>query len=395
MGKNNNEIEIDNLIAEGKSAFESVNYRQAKQIFLKAIRIAPFRKDLKQMLSDSIEQEVASGSVSHEVPQVSEQSLKKPSQAIKTQISQKGEEPPDDFDKIFPHPKNVVKEIEEKKSFFVPGAEIETPKSFDPSPKKSESDVSESDTKFKKKEIARHRQPSVKLRNNNKTIMILFLFGFLSFLALSGFLFFGEGIRGALIQILKREPPIDPKQKEANQKLFEANSYLNQGLYEKAIETLEQAIKIAPPDLSAINQRMGQLYFNYGNQLYNESKFKEASIYLAKATDTVPNDTEYLNLLGHTYFSIGRQTKSKETQKTNYDKAINTYKKALAIDDKNLKVYQNLARAYIAINQPLEAVKIYQKIIDVSPEENDATDFARKRIESMTGKKIPFKTKQD
>lgn len=395
---NNAKDMIEKIIEEGKAAFDEGNFIKAKELFLKAVRIAPFRKDIKELLADTLEK---TKNISLKETTVKQAKPTPPPEPPAAKIPRPETKDPMSFIpsapplKPAPEPQKTVNTPQKESQFYIPGAQIDKARqeTFVRSEPAKQLEPEQEETKIQPQQKTTARAKKVtqhKVRNNTKTLMILFLFGFLSFACIAGFLFFGEGIRSALIQIFKMEPPIDPKQKEANQKLFEANSFANQQLYTKAIEMLEEALKIQPPDISAINQRLGELYATYGNNLYNDSKFNEAIEYFEKALKITPKNSEYLTIIAHSYYSIARNDKS--NSKSLYSKSIKYYNDASSAAPDNLKIYRDLARTYIAANQQIEAMKIYQKIIDIAPEDDEIAISARKKLESMTGRKIPPKT---
>ena len=356
MNKNFSTTDIDELVNQGKRALDSGDYRTAKEILRRAISLAPFRKDLKDLLAISIDADSSSKSASPTV------SIPERKQAAREVLSEAPKITPPRQKTQFDSPTISIER--EKRRVEIPSTSKEIP----PPPKGK----------------VKHT-----VRGSNRALIALFVFGFLSFVAVAVILFFGEGIQNALVHIIHREPPIDPVQKEANQKLFEANSYINQELYPKAIETLEVALKLSPPEPEQIKMRLAQVCYEYGNQFYNDSKYKEAIEYYEKASKVYPKEIEYLHSIGHSYFYLARQNKLLGRPfKDYFEKAIKAYRAVLEIDPGNLSTYNDLARAHIGINQPQEAIVIYQKIIEIAPEDNEIAISAQKKLESILGKKI-------
>jgi len=74
-----------------------------------------------------------------------------------------------------------------------------------------------------------------------------------------------------------------------------------------------------------------------------------------------PKDSRILNNLGNIY-----------KDKKEYEKAIDLYKQAIAIDGRYIGTYYNLANIYRDIEQYEKAIPLYKKIIEISPDRADA-----------------------
>jgi len=62
----------------------------------------------------------------------------------------------------------------------------------------------------------------------------------------------------------------------------------------------------------------------------------------------------------------------------NYEEAVNYFKKAIALDDKNLCAYNNLAVTYARMKKYDEAKKIWKEMLKVNPKYSGALENLKK-----------------
>jgi tetratricopeptide (TPR) repeat protein len=101
----------------------------------------------------------------------------------------------------------------------------------------------------------------------------------------------------------------------------------------------------------------GTLYFNRGNELYKQKRYKEAVEEYTKAIEINKNDTDALNNRGIAYYQIGK-----------YIEAINDFNKVIESEPDALFTYQSRAITYNTIGLHIEANADYKKVIELNPD---------------------------
>lgn len=136
------------------------------------------------------------------------------------------------------------------------------------------------------------------------------------------------------------------KQKEFAQQLFIDASLLDlEGKYAEAILDYQEALKLDPS---------AGIYYALGKDYFKLNKLLPALENTQKAVELEGKNTEYLTLLG-TIYSVSR----------NLDSAEVVFNKIISIDSSNINAQYNLAQLYEA-NQPIKALKSYNKILDIT-----------------------------
>jgi len=103
--------------------------------------------------------------------------------------------------------------------------------------------------------------------------------------------------------------------------------YYRQGRHEEAIRMFQRGVELAPGNSRA--------YSNLGGAYWAAGRYDKARVWFERSLATRPNYRAYNNL-GTLYFF----------QESRYADAARMYEKALALDDRDYRVWSNLAAAY-------------------------------------------------
>jgi len=125
--------------------------------------------------------------------------------------------------------------------------------------------------------------------------------------------------------------------------------YQSQGMYKEAIEILTEGIKIKENVL--LLQNLGGIYVRLG-------MFDKAINLLDKALKINSNNLGVLNNLSGAYFGLKR-----------YDDAIKTLNQIISIDKNNYKIYLNLSLIYLEKGERDKATIVLDKLVKLSPEQ--------------------------
>jgi tetratricopeptide (TPR) repeat protein len=123
------------------------------------------------------------------------------------------------------------------------------------------------------------------------------------------------------------------------------------------INQLEQATKMSPTSKEA--------WINYGNSLMDTQRYSEAIVAYEKALALDPKNVGVRVDLGTCYRGVGK-----------FDKAVEEYRTALKIDPNFPNGHRNLAVVLASdLHQPKEAVKEFQKYLEIMPNAPDANEI--------------------
>lgn len=109
------------------------------------------------------------------------------------------------------------------------------------------------------------------------------------------------------------------------------------------------------------------VYYEYGKASFKAEKYENAIKYLNKATDLGMNERSVYLFKGFSNFYL-----------TKYDDAIVNFQDAIKADDKFLLSYSWLAKCYIVQSKNDEALKVYEKMLTIDPENAEAKDRVTK-----------------
>jgi len=126
-----------------------------------------------------------------------------------------------------------------------------------------------------------------------------------------------------------------------------ANIYYDKGDYDSAIRFYREAILLEPDYMEP--------HLGIANALQSKKKNKEALKEYNKALEIKPNAVTY-NSMGVLFFE----------QKA-YEKAVNSYKKALALDNTYAIAYSNLGNVYYKLGMLDKTRKAWEKALQLNP----------------------------
>ena len=139
----------------------------------------------------------------------------------------------------------------------------------------------------------------------------------------------------------------DPNDVESYNRL--ALEFQSQGKLDKAIEIINQAIKISP--------EYGWSYFNLGEILAQQKKLDEAIIAYRRVIELSPDYIYGYRSLGAVLYAQSK-----------FNEAVEVYQTAIKIDSRDIQTYQSLGKALEKLNRNDEAVVVYQKLSKLQPD---------------------------
>lgn len=142
--------------------------------------------------------------------------------------------------------------------------------------------------------------------------------------------------------------------------------YVRLGEIDKAIDAYKNALKINPAYFNA--------HFNLANVYKDREQLDEAIAHYEQAVRYMPGMAMAYNNMAICYNQKGNLEKTKGNEplvKAYKEMAVESYKKAIAIEPRNTKFYNNFASALSDLQRHREAVELYNKALQLGPNEND------------------------
>ncbi|GAB3025783.1 tetratricopeptide repeat protein [Spirosoma pulveris] len=136
---------------------------------------------------------------------------------------------------------------------------------------------------------------------------------------------------------------------EAQELIETGDSYIEQGNYEKAIITYEQAIEVKPDSEWA--------WYGLGVSFYRTSDYERAINAWQKTVDVKPNFDWAWYHLGIAY-----------AQKGDFIKSITAHQKAVQLTPSSEMAWHFLGNAYAQQHDPIRAINAYQRAIELKPD---------------------------
>lgn len=136
--------------------------------------------------------------------------------------------------------------------------------------------------------------------------------------------------------------------RKARAYLHLGNAYAKKKIYDKAIESFNRALELAPD--------YGDAYYNIGAAYYEKGDMENALPYLDSAIRINPKDSE-------AYYYRGLVLNSRKE----HARAISDFKEAILIAPERVEPYRALADTYRAAGKDKEAAALYDKAISAHP----------------------------
>ena len=149
-------------------------------------------------------------------------------------------------------------------------------------------------------------------------------------------------------------------------KFFLGLAYISLNEPRKAIEFLEEALKLGPK-----REDMPSIYSYMGICLRDMAQYRKAIIVLQKGASIDPERTDIHNLMGFCYFKL------KE-----HEKAIKAFHKVLELSPASAIDYANIASNYRDMGNKDMAVRFYKFALEL----DESIDFARVNLRKLEGK---------
>jgi len=127
---------------------------------------------------------------------------------------------------------------------------------------------------------------------------------------------------------------------------FEANNFYLKGQYALSVSTFNECLKLDPFS-SATHYKLASIYLYLKDYSLAEEHAQKAALYN-------PENVWYLYLAGNIYL-----------QNEKFEKARETFKKLIVLDDRQLDFYLNLADVYLKENDLNGALTVYTQIENV------------------------------
>jgi ribosomal protein S12 methylthiotransferase accessory factor len=147
-------------------------------------------------------------------------------------------------------------------------------------------------------------------------------------------------------------------------KFFLGLSYLSTGKPTKALEYLEEALKLEPK-----HQDIPSIYSYMGVCLKELERYQDAIATLRKAEEYDTERTDIYNLLGFCFFKL------KE-----HEKAIKCFRRVLQLDPGSAIDYANIASNYRDMGEREQAIRHYKLALELDP----SIDFARENLQKLS-----------
>src|SRR6185436_1220489 len=176
----------------------------------------------------------------------------------------------------------------------------------------------------------------------------------------------------------------------AEENRTQARAYLEEGkqLYindqdEKAVETLQEAIKL-DPDLAEGYFRLGLAYVAVGKEQEAEDAYKKAVEKYKKYLEANGKDAEAHYNMGQAYAGLHL-----------YSEAVREYRQATRLKDDDADMFYDLGTALSKLAQYDEAVSAFSKSLEIDPNNTRAEDALEEAREGVQRIKAGKKHQED
>jgi tetratricopeptide (TPR) repeat protein len=133
---------------------------------------------------------------------------------------------------------------------------------------------------------------------------------------------------------------------------------------QEQIEQAEKELEQNPKDPEAIKE-LAALYYQNG-------QLEDATRVLENGREAAQKDAEIPLLLGQVYSQRAQVTPEEQQKKDLYKKAGDTYAAAAELEPDNEDAYLLAGQAYDQAGEPAQAIKYYNRYLDLEPEGEQA-----------------------
>lgn len=149
-------------------------------------------------------------------------------------------------------------------------------------------------------------------------------------------------------QAQQRRLSQNSQERSANEYLKEGTEYLSARRYDKAIDSLKQAL--------TLNPNLAPAYLNLGSAYMQLGSYSDAADSIKKAIAINPKDAESRFELGNVYIAMRRPVEAAES-----------FKEALRINPSFANAQMGLGNVYLNVGQMEQAVTAYQEALRLNP----------------------------
>ncbi|MFH0794714.1 MAG: tetratricopeptide repeat protein [bacterium] len=324
LGAREPESKTEQLIRAGKQALKKGNGAEAAEYFKRALREAPLRHDVRQLLAAALDDSI-------EVPPT---------------LGKAGKSRP--FEGL------RVREAFQVVSNGAPSASVPSASALS--------------------RLERSRPPIG---------MISLALGFILLVGASGaFVWLRQS--GMTLFPLASAPEESPEEKALREAISQAEYHRTQGQYGEGIALLENMLQGEVPDEAPVKKKLAQIYLAQGETDYQKSKYTSAIKSYRKAVEYNGSAADYHYQLGWAYYMEGRSKSAdrKSEARESYKKAQEALRQAIQLEGNNVQYYNAMAHVQIALNNTSEAAKMFYKIIELSPDSLEAKR-AKQKLQTM------------
>ena len=340
-------LNLDEIVYQGRKALEDEDWDQATPLLREAVRRAPFRQDFRDMLALAIEGSIANPENTRSPLPITEPPMAPP-EKVDLQTEKTTMLSPDALDL---------------------GEPVESPQFRSRRPASPTVAVPLPRAKDMRRRHRRGPASAILLGLTVGLVMILIAGGV-------GWFILEQQSRSSSRE--GTSPGLPPS--DVQSILIQANVYQQKGEYSKAIERL-----LSLPPIARRNRMLASIYMDHGDNYLMQKPplFKRAIEAYQEAVKHQPENTDYVNALGQTFFTLALTVNDDKDSYARYlQQARETFETVLEQDPENLKALSNLAKVGTHQRDQELQVNSYRTIVEIDPDGDLGRD-ARRNLESL------------
>ncbi len=340
-------LNLDEIVHQGRKALDEEDWDQATPLLREAVRRAPFRQDFRDMLALAIEGSIAnSDNTRFSLP-----------------ITEPPMSPPEQID------------LQAEKTMMLSADTLNVREPVEPPLFRSGRRASPTVAI----PLPRAKDMRRRHRRGPASAILLGLTVGLVMILIAG------GVAWVYLDQISRtsaregtSPGLPPS--EVQTILIQANVYRQKGEYSKAIERL-----LSLPPFTRRDRMLTSIYMDHGDNYLMQKPplFKRAIEAYREAVKHQPQNTDYVNALGQTFFTLALTVIDDKDSYARYlQQARETFEVVRKQDPENLKALSNLAKVGTHQRDQELQVNSYRMIVEIDPDGDLGRD-ARRNLESL------------